>query len=206
MTINLVNMGNGTYAIQIGDKFLVDYEGNLKCINANVAGTITATAGTIGGCNIDNGKLQISEANISGKLTANVIDGSNLNVNSANIADSVSANWVYAGAINADNITAGTLNADRINASTLSWDKLIGYAPATKISDDKNPLTKLNVSNLTTNTIGCGTTIRIGGSGSNVTIGGAKIKLNTGDGTSVEGAWADIIKGATSTTKTAVFG
>ena len=113
---------------------------------------------------------------------------------------------MYAGAINADNITAGTLNADRINASTLSWDKLIGYAPATKLSDDKNPLTKLNVGDLTTNTIGCGTTIRIGGSGSNVTIGGAKIKLNTGDGTSVEGAWADIIKGATSTTKTAVFG
>ena len=208
MTINLVNMGNGTYAIQIGgDKFLVDYEGNLKCINADVAGTITATAGTIGGCNIDNnGKLQIAEANISGKLTANVIDGSELNVNSANIADSVNANWVYAGAINADNITAGTLNADRINANTLSWDKLIGYAPATKLSDDKNPLTELNVGDLTTNTIGCGTTIRIGGSGSNVTIGGAKIKLNTGDGTSVEGAWADIIKGVTSTTKTAVFG
>lgn len=227
MTINLVNMGNGTYAIQIGNKFLVDYEGNLECTNADVAGTITATAGTIGGCSIDNGKLQISEANISGKLTANVIDGSklkiseanisgkltanvidgsNLNVNSANIADSVNANWIYAGAINADNITAGTLNADRINASTLSWDKLIGYAPATKLSDDKNPLTKLNVGDLTTNTIGCGTTIRIGGSGSNVTIGGAKIKLNTGDGTSVEGAWADIIKGATSTTKTAVFG
>nr|DAH09427.1 MAG TPA: hypothetical protein [Caudoviricetes sp.]DAO45049.1 MAG TPA: hypothetical protein [Caudoviricetes sp.] len=57
MTINLVNMGNGTYAIQIGDKFLVDYDGNLKCINANVAGTITATAGTIGGCNIVDGKL-----------------------------------------------------------------------------------------------------------------------------------------------------
>ena len=206
MTINLVNMGNGTYAIQIGDKFLVDYEGNLKCINANVAGTITATAGTIGGCNIDNGKLQIAEANISGKLTANVIDGSELNVNSANIADSVNANWVYAGAINADNITAGTLNADRINASTLSWDKLIGYAPATKLSDDKNPLTKLNVGDLTVNTIGCGTTIRIGGVGSNVTIGGATIKLNTGDGTLVEGAWADIIKGAISTTKTAVFG
>ena len=138
-------MGNGTYAIQIGDKFLVDYEGNLRCINANVAGTITATAGTIGGCSIVDGKLQIAEANISGKLTANVIDGSELNVNSANIADSVNANWVYAGAINADNITAGTLNADRINASTLSWDKLIGYAPATKLSDDKNPLTKLNV-------------------------------------------------------------
>lgn len=122
MTINLVNMGNGTYAIQIGgDKFLVDYEGNLKCINADVAGTITATAGTIGGCSIDkDGKLQIAEANISGKLTANVIDGSNLKVNSANIADSVSANWVYAGNINADNISGGTLDAEKVAIKNLT--------------------------------------------------------------------------------------
>ena len=122
MTINLVNMGHGTYAIQIGgDKFLVDYEGNLKCINADVAGTITATAGTIGGCSIDkDGKLQIAEANISGKLTANVIDGSNLNVNSANIADSVNADWVYAGNINADNISGGTLDAEKVTIKNLT--------------------------------------------------------------------------------------
>ena len=120
MTINLVNMGNGTYAIQIGNKFLVDYEGNLECTNADVAGTITATAGTIGGCNIDNGKLQIAEANISGKLTANVIDGSNLNVNSANIADSVNADWVYAGNINADNISGGTLDAEKVTIKNLT--------------------------------------------------------------------------------------
>ena len=148
MTINLVNMGNGTYAIKIGDKFLVDYEGNLECINADVAGTITATSGTIGGCSIVDGKLQIAEANISGKLTANVIDGSNLNVNSANIADSVNANWVYAGAVNADNITAGTLNADRINANTLSWDKLIGYIPYKKVSSEDSELKELFVGDL----------------------------------------------------------
>ena len=130
MTINLVNMGNGTYAIQIGDKFLVDYKGNLTCTNANVAGTINATAGTIGGCNIDNGKLQISEANISGKLTASVIDGSNLNVNSANIADSVNANWVYAGNITAEQISGGTINADVLYAGQVyagNISNILGY-------------------------------------------------------------------------------
>lgn len=121
MTINLVNMGNGTYAIQIGNKFLVDYEGNLECTNADVAGTITATAGTIGGCNIDNnGVLKIAEANVSGKLTANVIDGSELKVNSANIADSVNASWVYAGNINADNISGGTLDAEKVTIKNLT--------------------------------------------------------------------------------------
>ena len=133
MTINLVNMGNGTYAIRIGDKFLVDYDGNLVCTNANISGTVTATAGTIGGCSINNGVLQIGEANISGKLTANVIDGSNLNVNSANIADSVNANWVYAGNINADNISGGTLDFSKLGTEgsqaikNLTWN-MVQYA------------------------------------------------------------------------------
>ncbi|MDD7314958.1 MAG: hypothetical protein PUH11_04445 [Bacilli bacterium] len=80
MTINLVNMGNRTYAIQIGDKFLVDYEGNLKCINANVTGTITATAGTIGGCSIVDGKLVVPTANVTGVLSASQIDAANITI------------------------------------------------------------------------------------------------------------------------------
>ena len=210
MTINLVNMGNGTYAIQIGDKFLVDYEGNLKCINADVAGTITATAGTIGGCSIVDGKLQIAEANISGKLTANVIDGSELNVNSANIADSVNADWVYAGAINADNITAGTLNADRINANTLSWDKLIGYIPQGRLCSQDSVIDQLyarwaSITDLSvvhpsvTGTLSLYLTTST--SPLSAGLNGAGVVLN---GTTY--AWSDIVSGATSTTKTAVFG
>ena len=106
------------------------------------------------------------------------------------------------GTINADQIKAGTLSADRINAGTLSWDKLNGYAPATKLSSSENPLTELSVTSLTANAIGCGTTIRIGGVGSSVIIGGATVKVNTGDGALLERNWTDII----STTKTAVFG
>lgn len=214
MTINLVNMGNGTYAIQIGDKFLVDYEGNLKCINANVAGTITATAGTIGGCNIDNGKLQIAEANISGKLTANVIDGSNLNVNSANIADSVNANWVYAGNINADNISGGTLDFSKLGAEgsnaikNLTWN-MVQYASKSAsvdgIGSNTNRLAYLYgteagfTGDVTCSKTVSANTLALG----SWYLGSAGVKAGvTGTWTS----WDDIIKGATSTTKTAVFG
>lgn len=123
MTINLVRLDNDKYAIRIGDKFLVDYDGNV-----NISGIVIATDGNIGGCNISNGVLQVSEANINGKLTASVIDGSELNVNSANIADSVSADWVYAGNINADNINGGTLDFSKLGTSgsaairNLTWN------------------------------------------------------------------------------------
>ena len=161
-------------------------------------------------CNIDNGKLQITEANISGKLTANVIDGSKLNVNSANIADSVNADWVYAGAVNADNITAGTLNADRINANTLSWDKLIGYIPQGRLCSQDSVIDQLyarwaSITDLSvvhpsvTGTL----SLYLANSTSPVSAGlnGAGVILN---GTTY--AWSDIVSGATSTTKTAVFG
>lgn len=214
MTINLVNMGNGTYAIQIGDKFLVDYEGNLKCINANVAGTITATAGTIGGCSIVDGKLQIAEANISGKLTANVIDGSNLNVKSANIADSVNANWVYAGNINADNISGGTLDFSKLGAEgsnaikNLTWN-MVQYASKSAsvdgIGSNTNRLAYLYGTEAGfTGDVTCSKTVS-----ANTLALGSWYLGSAGVKAGVAGTWTswdDIIKGATSTTKTAVFG
>lgn len=214
MTINLVNMGNGTYAIQIGDKFLVDYEGNLKCINANVAGTITATAGTIGGCNIVDGKLQIAEANISGKLTANVIDGSELNVNSANIADSVNANWVYAGNINADNISGGTLDFSKLGAEgsnaikNLTWN-MVQYASKSAsidgIGSSTNRLAYLYgteagfTGDVTCSKTLSANTLRF----DNWYLGSAGVREGT---TGAWVSWSDIIKGSTASTKTAVFG
>lgn len=214
MTINLVNMGNGTYAIQIGDKFLVDYEGNLKCINANVAGTITATAGTIGGCNIADGKLQIAEANISDKLTAKVIDGSELNVKSANIADSVNANWVYAGNINADNISGGTLDFSKLGAEggnaikNLTWN-MVQYASKSAsidgIGSSTNRLAYLYGTEAGfTGDVTCSKTLSadtlrfdgwyLGSAGVREGVTGAWV------------SWSDIIKGSTTETKTAVFG
>lgn len=214
MTINLVNMGNGTYAIQIGDKFLVDYEGNLKCINADVAGTITAIAGTIGGCSIVDGKLQIAEANISGKLTANVIDGSELNVNSANIADSVNANWVYAGNINADNISGGTLDFSKLGAEgsnaikNLTWN-MVQYASKSAsidgIGSSTNRLAYLYgteagfTGDVTCSKTLSANTLRFDG----WYLGSAGVREGT---TGAWVSWSDIIKGSTASTKTAVFG
>ena len=137
MTLNLVNSmekdENNKFtdnAITVGNNFNVDYNGNLKCTNANISGTINAKSGKIGDCNIDGSKLQISEANISGKLTASVIDGSNLNVNSANIANSVNTNWVYAGNITANQISGGTINADVVYAGQVyagNISNILGY-------------------------------------------------------------------------------
>ena len=59
--------------------FKVDSGGNLTAKNAyfegsgSFTGTITATAGTIGGCTISGGILQIGEANIKGTISANKI-------------------------------------------------------------------------------------------------------------------------------------
>ena len=119
MTINLVNRGDGTYAIQIGDKFLVDYKGNLVCTNANVAGTITATAGTIGGCIIDADKgLQVDNAHIT-------------SVNAGSIkAGELKSDVVYTGNITANQISGGTINADVVYAGQVyagNISNILGY-------------------------------------------------------------------------------
>ena len=200
MTINLVNQGKDTKAIKIGERFSVDYDGTLTATSGEFTGKVTATSGEIGGCEIKDGKLQIAEANIFGKLTANVIDGSNLNVNSANIANSVNTEWVYAGGINANQISAGTLNADRINVGTLSWDKLIGQAPADKLSSKTSKLesifvTKGFITNLSTSETSIGNTLTIGAANTKIDGGGITYK-----GTYM--SWDDIVN----TKKIAVFG
>ena len=123
--------GKAADAIKIGSSisdpnFLVDYDGNLKCTNANISGTINATAGKIGDCNIEDGTLKIAEANISNKLSANVIDVDNLNVKSANIANSVNTGWVYAGNITAEQISGGTINGNVVYAGTISAGNISG--------------------------------------------------------------------------------
>lgn len=147
MTINLVNLGKGTYAIQIGDKFLVDYEGNLICQNANVSGNINATSGTIGGCTIDAGNLTVPAANISGTVkAAEVITG---NIKASQIeAGELNAGVVYSGTISGDQISAGTITAANIIAGNIIGN-IAGQAPtylnSSIISSSSKPLEKLYV-------------------------------------------------------------
>ena len=233
MTLNLVNsMATNEDneftddAITVGDNFNVDYNGNLKCTNANISGTIKATAGTIGGCSIDkDGKLQIAEANISGKLTANVIDGSNLNVNSANIADSVNADWVYAGNINADNISGGTLDAEKVTIKNLTvqgaqienltvtngqinglnWNKLFYdnvNEKTNSISTPSNPLNVLYANQISV--MGVTSTVQFTDSkGRIISLSPWGVGISKGATSQGGSSWDDIVGKATTT---AVFG
>lgn len=77
--------------------------------SVEVKGTIYATSGEIGGCNIKNGKLEIPVANISGKLTANNIDVGTINISAAQITSGTISN-----------ARIGVLTADKVNGSGLN--------------------------------------------------------------------------------------
>lgn len=59
-------------------KFKVTYGGKLTAKDADISGTVTATAGNIGGCSIENGLLKIPAAQITGTLTASQISVSDV--------------------------------------------------------------------------------------------------------------------------------
>ena len=66
-TLNAINITGCTItggSLNINDRFTVDAEGNVR-----TEGEIIATSGIIGGCEIKDGKLVISSANITGTLT-----------------------------------------------------------------------------------------------------------------------------------------
>ena len=66
-TLNAINITGCTItggSLNINDRFTVDAEGN-----ARTEGEIIATSGIIGGCEIKDGKLVITSANITGTLT-----------------------------------------------------------------------------------------------------------------------------------------
>lgn len=57
--------------------FRVTQAGYLYASNANISGAITATSGTIGGCSITEGVLQIANANIGSLAVSKITAGSN---------------------------------------------------------------------------------------------------------------------------------
>ena len=131
MTINLVNMGSGTYAIRIGDKFLVDYEGNLKCVNANISGSIVSNNAVIGGVQIvaENGSLQLPAANIIGQLIANQINADGLKVTNGEFSGELkAATGNFTGSLTA---TEGTIGGWKIGEDCLynngAWGSVYLY-------------------------------------------------------------------------------
>lgn len=86
------------WVIGAGDKFGVRKDGTLYCTNANISGTVTATAGTIGGCAINSsGNLQVSDINIAGTIAGSKIEGSTLKIaKGATIAGwNIDSNSIY---------------------------------------------------------------------------------------------------------------
>ena len=136
--------------------------------------------------------LHVNALNVDGEIVADAI-----NLSTANISGTLSASY-----IDVDSITVKNANIESLYASKIIGGARGGYIASVAISDAGNPLSELNVRDFTANSIGCGTTVRIGSAGSNVTIGGAKVTLVSG-GTTTEKLWSDILSGSGSG---AVFG
>lgn len=156
--------------------FRVDKEGNLVANAATIRGSITATSGTIGGCSISDGTLQIAAANItsgtiasaripnlsadkitSGTLDANNVTIANLTVSAAQITSgtissaripNLSANKITSGTLDANNVTIAnlTVSAAQITSGTISSAR-IGTLSADKISGGTLSGCSINISN-----------------------------------------------------------
>ena len=148
---------------------------SLSVSSSNGSSTFTLKAGQAE-LSTDTLNLTVNAVNVSGQLTASQIDATNLQVNGANIYN---------------------LTVTNAEIENLSCTKLTGYMPAARLSDATHPLSELSVSELTTNHISCGTTIRVGGGGNLVDIGGAGVSKNGGGVVS----WDTILSGGN-----AVFG
>lgn len=90
---NASGMYFGISGLSISNKFKVSKEGILTCTDANVTGTINATAGNIGGCSIVDGTLTVANGNIKNisadKITSGTIDGKYIK------ADSIAADKIH---------------------------------------------------------------------------------------------------------------
>lgn len=162
---------------------------------ANINGKVTAGQ-------IDADDLHVKSANIDGAITADAI-----NLNTAQINGTLSAQYIdtanlHVQGANIDNLTVTNAMIDTLYASKIIGGSVGGYVASGAISDAGHTLSELYVSDLTANAASVGTTVRIGGVGNNVTIGGAKVTLVSSGGTT-EKTWADILAG---TGSAAVFG
>lgn len=99
--------------------FRVNGDGSFTATKATIKGDITATSGTIGGCTIKDGTLQIKNANITGTLSASKISGGTLNCNSITVSN-LSASSINTGSLSGSYITQGTVYGNRLVGNTIT--------------------------------------------------------------------------------------
>lgn len=141
---------SGSWALYANGNFGVTTGGDLYASNAHIAGEITATSGTIGGCSITNGVLYVSNTNISGRISADHLDAKTITTDNFS-SQNISANQITSGRIstdylstsvittsnfsaqeiNADKITSGSLTCSRITGGTLDIGSLEAYSTGT---------------------------------------------------------------------------
>ena len=195
-----------------------DVKGNVATLEVTASELRTQIAGKIDGTEaqslIDqtlNGiSLSVSSGSAGSTFTMTK-DGVEINSNTVSIqANSIDFNNLnITGKLSASNVDIGSATIKSAMIDTLYASQIIGGASYEKagyimsgaISDAGHALTDLNTSALT---IGgnatCGGTMRIGGVGSYVTVGGANVSLVSG-GTTTTKSWSEIMAGGT-----AVFG
>lgn len=163
-TFNSYNSGVyiGTDGISLGTSYnyirLTPY-GTLEANNVMLSGNIIATSGTIGGCDIINGTLNVNAANIFGTLDANMINVTNLNASSIttgtldiNRIPNLTADKITSGTLNANLINVTNLNASNITVGTLTAERVDGL-PASKITSGTfsvNRIPNLSADKITT--------------------------------------------------------
>lgn len=138
---NGIYIGVDGISIRQGNTYIrLNADGSLEANSATITGNITATSGKIGGCSIDaDGNLSVPFARITGTIVADAIDLSN-----ADISGTLSANYIKGGTIDADNINVENLNAANLNK---------GLINAARLSDANNRLSNLYVDSGYFNTI-----------------------------------------------------
>ena len=121
-TFGAYNGAGAEECIKNTARFYVTHYGELHADGAIISGHIEATTGTIGGCNIVDGTLKISNANID-TLSASKISGGTLNANLITVTN-LKADSITSGTLNASNVTITNLNASNITTGTLNAGRI----------------------------------------------------------------------------------
>ena len=100
----IINNNSGRSTLSWGENFSVNSNGMLSASGASISGSITATSGKIGGCELENGVLKVDRINIKD--------------------NAVGYNEIAPECINSDLIVKGGIKADRIEANSITTEQL----------------------------------------------------------------------------------